>query len=75
MTSGEFCTRQVVGATRNTTVRTAALLMRERHVGTIVVAMARPAAVPRGALCPTGISWARWWRWVWMRKSCRCRPV
>ena len=37
MSIGEICTREVVCAKRDTTVKTAARLMREHHVGSIVV--------------------------------------
>ena len=37
MPIGEICTREVVCAKRDTTVKTAARLMREQHVGSIVV--------------------------------------
>ena len=37
MKVADICTRQVVAADRNTTLRRAANLMRERHVGTLVV--------------------------------------
>ena len=37
MTIGEICTRETVIATRETTVAAAAQLMRQHHVGTLVV--------------------------------------
>jgi len=37
MTIGEICTRETVFTTRETTVATAARLMRHHHVGTLVV--------------------------------------
>jgi CBS domain-containing protein len=37
MNVSEICTRQVVATDRNTTLQRAASLMRERHVGTVVV--------------------------------------
>lgn len=37
MTSGHICSRDVVSATRETTVQEAARLMRRHHVGTVVV--------------------------------------
>jgi CBS domain-containing protein len=37
MTSGQICSRDVVAATRDTTVQEAARLMRRHHVGTVVV--------------------------------------
>jgi len=37
MTIGEICTRETVITTRETTVATAARLMRHHHVGTLVV--------------------------------------
>ena len=37
MTIGQICNREVVSAARDTTVQTAAKLMRHYHVGTVVV--------------------------------------
>jgi predicted transcriptional regulator len=37
MTIGQICNREVVSATRDTTVQAAAKLMRHNHVGTVVV--------------------------------------
>ena len=50
MPIGEICTRDVVCAKRDTTVKTAARLMREHHVGSIVV-----VEEPEEKRIPTGI--------------------
>jgi predicted transcriptional regulator len=50
MPIGEICTREVVCAKRDTTVKTAARLMREQHVGSIVV-----VEEPEEKRIPTGI--------------------
>ena len=50
MPIGEICTRDVVCAKRDTTVKTAARLMREHHVGSIVV-----VEEPEDKRIPTGI--------------------
>jgi CBS domain-containing protein len=43
MLAGELCTRDVVFGSPTLSVREAALLMRQRHVGTVVVCEDRPA--------------------------------
>jgi CBS domain-containing protein len=50
MAIGEICNRQVVFANRDATVRQAAQLMRELHVGTVVVTDG-----PEGRRVPCGI--------------------
>ena len=50
MPIGEICSREVVCAKRDTTVKTAARLMREHHVGSIVV-----VEEPEEKRIPTGI--------------------
>jgi len=50
MPIGEICSREVVCAKRDTTVKTAARLMREQHVGSIVV-----VEEPEEERIPTGI--------------------
>jgi len=50
MPIGEICSREVVCAKRDTTVKTAARLMREQHVGSIVV-----VEEPEEKRIPTGI--------------------
>jgi CBS domain-containing protein len=50
MTIGEICSRDVVFAKRDATVKTAARLMREFHVGSIVV-----VDEPNGKRIPAGI--------------------
>ena len=50
MPIGEICSREVVCAKRDTTVKTAARLMREHHVGSIVV-----VEEPEDKRIPTGI--------------------
>ena len=50
MPIGEICSREVVCAKRDTTVKTAARLMREQHVGSIVV-----VEEPEDKRIPTGI--------------------
>jgi CBS domain-containing protein len=49
-TVGEICNREVVVTTRDTTVADAARLMRDHHVGTVIVAEPRD-----GAQHPVGI--------------------
>ena len=51
MTIGEICTRNTVVTTRDTTMAAAAELMREHHVGTLVVV----DAVNGGRRVPVGI--------------------
>jgi len=50
MPIGEICSREVVCAKRDATVKTAARLMREQHVGSIVV-----VEEPEDKRIPTGI--------------------
>jgi predicted transcriptional regulator len=51
LTAGDLCTREVVFAERTLTLTDAARLMRERHVGSLVVADETPAGrVPVGLL-------------------------
>jgi CBS domain-containing protein len=50
MTIGELCTREVVFASREATVRTAAVLMREHHVGCVVL-----VNEVNGRRIPTGV--------------------
>lgn len=51
MTIGEICTRQVVVALKGQSVRHAAQMMREHHVGTLIVTEAvKGQSVPAGVL-------------------------
>ena len=50
MTAGEYCNREVVITNRNTTITEAARLMREYHVGSLVIAQKR-----NGGNIPVGI--------------------
>lgn len=50
MTAGEFCTREVTTAERGMSVTEAAKLMRDRHVGALVVVESGERPVPVGLL-------------------------
>ena len=50
MTAGEYCNREVVITDQNTTITEAARLMREYHVGSLVIAQKR-----NGGNIPVGI--------------------
>ena len=50
MAIGEICSRDVVFAVKGTSVRAAAQLMREFHVGTLVVVDERDGRVPAGII-------------------------
>jgi len=54
---GELCSREVVSAKRNETVAVAARLMRERHVGTVVVVDERAGrGIPAGMVTDRDIA-------------------
>ena len=50
MVIGDICSREVVFARRDTTVKAAAVLMRESHIGSIIV-----VDEPNGKRIPSGI--------------------
>ena len=50
MAIGDICSREVVFARRDTTVKAAAVLMRESHIGSIIV-----VDEPNGKPIPAGI--------------------
>jgi CBS domain-containing protein len=56
MAIGAVCTRNVVAVMRGATIREAAMLMRERHVGDVVVVSAADKRVPIGILTDRDIA-------------------
>jgi CBS domain-containing protein len=56
MTIGAICTKDVVAVTRGATVREAAMLMRARHVGDVVVMSAADERVPVGIVTDRDIA-------------------
>ena len=72
MTIGKFCNRNVVCATRDTTVVEAATLMQHHHVGDLIVVDradgGRTADGRRSASLPTAASSGRCWRPASTRK-------